>query len=525
MARGTKSSARARRPHSLPKTADVDQQVLAFELPAAANESLQPTASPHLWLCIQLPLLPLEALSGTSDSVPQAVFEDVDGVRRVLQANDDAVLAGISPGLSVNAALALLPELELRQRDIQQEQQALLKIAAWAEQYTSCVTLEPPTMLLLELAGSRRLFGGLRELRQTLSQGLDELGFSALLAIAPTPLAASWLARAGRRVCIRERTNLTGALSALPLQSCNWPLSVCELLQGMGIARVGDCLRLPRQGFAKRAGVKRLLELDRALGKLPDPRSSYRSPETFCEDRELTTELDDRDIILRVCRLLLGRLQQFLLARQQTVSQIVFSFFHLEQSATQVPVARVQTGHEVEHWFDLLQIRFERISLPAPVIAIRLQTGNSHSFTAANQSLPFSSNSARQRIGSATALLERLSARFGDELVYGMSTVEEHRPDYAWKREWPVSRLPRCQAKRPLWLLREPQKLATQDDRPLYHGLLALIEGPERLETGWWDDDGIARDYYIATSSRGTRLWVYRDRGRTGRWFLHGVFG
>lgn len=62
--------------------------------------------------------------------------------------------------------------------------------------------------------------------------------------------------------------------------------------------------------------------------------------------------------------------------------------------------------------------------------------------------------------------------------------------------------------------------------RPAYQGMLTILEGPERLETGWWDESGIARDYYIALSGRGVRLWVYRDRGDSRkRWFLHGFFG
>ena len=65
-----------------------------------------------------------------------------------------------------------------------------------------------PDLLLLEIAGSLRLFGGLPSLRQALSRDLRKLGFAAALAIAPTPLAATWLARASRRVCIRDTANL-----------------------------------------------------------------------------------------------------------------------------------------------------------------------------------------------------------------------------------------------------------------------------------------------------------------------------
>jgi protein ImuB len=55
------------------------------------------------------------------------------------------------------------------------------------------------------------------------------------------------------------------------------------------------------------------------------------------------------------------------------------------------------------------------------------------------------------------------------------------------------------------------------------------LAGPERLETGWWDADGISRDYYEARNPRGRRLWVFRVRQRreadAGYWYLHGYFG
>ena len=80
--------------------------------------------------------------------------------------------------------------------------------------------------------------------------------------------------------------------------------------------------------------------------------------------------------------------------------------------------------------------------------------------------------------------------------------------------------------RRPLWMLPEPRPLAIDRGRPLCEGPLTLLEGPERLETGWWDDAGIARDYFVACNPRGMHLWVFRNRGAKGEaWFLHGMFG
>jgi protein ImuB len=66
--------------------------------------------------------------------------------------------------------------------------------------------------------------------------------------------------------------------------------------------------------------------------------------------------------------------------------------------------------------------------------------------------------------------------------------------------------------------------LEERDGKPWLDGALDLGAERERIDTGWWDDGAVARDYFIATSARGERLWVYRElRGRRG-WYLHGRF-
>ena len=84
---------------------------------------------------------------------------------------------------------------------------------------------------------------------------------------------------------------------------------------------------MPREGFARRFGAGRLTELDRALGRLPDPRQSYRAPERFCSEYELSEEESASDLQLNVCQELLIELERFLLARAtrsgQTLSLII----------------------------------------------------------------------------------------------------------------------------------------------------------------------------------------------------------
>ncbi|NNF40363.1 MAG: DNA polymerase Y family protein [Woeseiaceae bacterium] len=537
MARFHKHPARVREAAPAPlqiadgaKASSPQQQLALGDTASPASDAFCPAATSRLWFCAYFPQLALEA--GGHGDAPLAVVEDRHGIHRVLLANRAAAERGVVAGQSANAALALLPELELEERSALREQQALESLAAWLERFSSFVSIPAGDLLLLEIAGSLRLFGGLQSLRQQVSRGLGRQGFTASLAIAPTPLAATWLARGGRRACIREARNLLPVLRKLPVACLDWPPTVMETLSGMGIDRVGDCLRLPREGFARRFGAKRLLELDRATGRLPDPRQSWRAPERFRADYEMMEEESDRELLLAICDELLAAHERFLLVRQLGTQRVTFNFYHLKAGASTLSLGCTQLERSAKCWSDLLAIRFERLTLPEPVIAVRLEGGHAQPLQAESGHLRFRGGKEGGARYSMTQLAERLAARMGLQAIDGVTTVAEHRPQQAWRsRNVLASKVSaalsraRRDLRRPLWLLPEPAPLSAEDDCPLHFGRLTLLEGPERLETGWWDDHGIARDYYTAVNPRGMRLWVFRNRGRERGWYLHGIFG
>ena len=78
---------------------------------------------------------------------------------------------------------------------------------------------------------------------------------------------------------------------------------------------------------------------------------------------------------------------------------------------------------------------------------------------------------------------------------------------------------------RPLWLLHAPRPLAEIAAVPQHGGPLTLIAGPERIESGWWDGNDVARDYFVARNPALALLWIYRERRENGGWYLHGIFG
>lgn len=475
-----------------------------------------------LWLALHLPQLPLDAFAGLdADPAPVAVIDEAGGRSQVCAVNAAAAELGVTPGLGLNAAYALAPALQTLARDTALETQRLERLGVWASQFTSTVSLAPPDGLLLEIQGSLKLFGGLARLLESVRDGLGDLDVAAQPAVAPTPLAALWGARAGGAGVWAETDTLTDALGPLPLAVTRWPARLLATLDSMGVRRIGECLRLPRDGFSRRFGRERLAELDRALGKAPDPRDALALPATFDSALELVTETDRVALIETAAGRLLDELGGFLRGRQLALETFDLYLEHTDRPPTCLSVGLAALTRDVARLKSVLHERLDASRLAAPVIGVALDAARLLPLAGCDGDL-----FARGAAGyDWPQLVERLRARLGAGAVHGLCLVPEHRPEAAWRYVEPGLRGERFEiGRRPLWMLAEPVRLAVRAGRPVCEGALRILSGPERIETGWWDGKDVARDYYVAANPDGVHLWIYRRRRAPRDWYLHGTF-
>lgn len=493
-------------------------------------------ATPHpgpLWLCLYLPRLPLEAQASRAGSqAPLAVCAEEGRRTLIITVNALASARGVHPGMPVNAALALVPELVLEARSPALEAAALSRLARWAGKFTPAVTPSPDGGLLLEVQGSLRLFNGLEALQATVARELRALGHEVRMACAPTARAALWLARAGAGRPVLTSVELRQVLAVVPVSQLGWPARTVRTLLQMGLVTVGDCLRLPREGFARRLGPARLRELDQALGRSPELQRPHVPTARFMARLELPAETTDAALLLEGCRQLLQDLQQALESRQASVRRVWCRLAHPDGPETRLCLALRQPAgpracHRAGHLAGLLRLRLETLSLPGPVTSVALQADLEPGQAPAGTDLL--GQSLRPGDG-AQALLERLRARLGGHAAQGLALRAEHRPEQAWRPvadplAAPGVREPAITTRsRPVWLLPVPERLGLVAGQPEWQGPLRLEHGPERIESGWWDGGDVRRDYYRASNPRRAMLWVYQDL-RSLSWYLHGVFG
>ncbi len=403
---------------------------------------------------------------------------------------------------------------------------ALQKLGRHAQAFTSFVSIEPPNALLLEIRGSVKLFGSLETLHARIDACWRRLAVQALSATAPSTLAALWLARAGNPrlagppIHFEELRLLPGHLAKLPIACTAWDIERLRTLRAMGVTSVGELLRLPRAGLARRLSPAVVQDLDIALARQPAARRAFVPRERFRERCDFETEIEHVAYLEKALEPLIERCAQFLRERQAGVQTLQLRLKFREAPSSRVQVGLASITSERRRLADVLCQKLMRLKLKAPVRGMELISGTLRGLSASSLDA-FAGLGAASR-DTAPQLVERLRARLGEEAVYGVVLIPEHRPEAAWRRVHELRSISASKGgegmidpkmPRPVWLLDEPVPLCKPD----------ILQGPERIESGWWDGKGVARDYYVARQSHGARLWVFQER-RSKRWYMHGVF-
>ena len=481
-----------------------------------------------LWIAVCLPRLPLESfLRASSTAEPWAVAEN----RHVLDCNAAAFAHGVRAGMARAAAAALAPSLRFRERDALRESSAVEGFAAWAGRYTPNVSLmrgdAGPHGLLLEVSGSLRLFGTAESISSALMKGAAEIGYSASAATSPTAHGSWLLARGGSPAPCATLRELSRRLHPLPVDVLECDARTLARLEAVGVRTLGEVLSLPSAGLAKRFGQGLCAELERALGTRADPREFFSPPEKFHAELELPAEVQEAEALVFALRRLILQLGGYLAARDGGVQRLRIGLLH-KDSRTDVEIGLVRPGSDTDHFGMLAREKLSALKLKEPVRKIELSADEIFGMA---PETPDMLDDRLKSAGDWHGLIERLRARLGNHAVSGIATGAAHRPEAAWRVTEPGEKSPTLEfGTRPLWLLPQPRRLdaksTTPGSSPQYYGSLALLAGPERIESGWWDGRDACRDYFIARDTAESLLWIYRERDPAkDHWYLHGIFG
>ncbi|MGK7296711.1 MAG: Y-family DNA polymerase [Candidatus Wenzhouxiangella sp. M2_3B_020] len=470
-----------------------------------------------LWTGIVCPQAPLQAClrileNGYDPDRPLAVHDTCSGRARIVECNRAARRRGVACGQAQADALALAPDLESLSRDRRAETGLLEEIALIAYGFSSQVAVTGDGVVL-ETGGSRRIHGEMDALLAALSGQLREMGLHARLGTAPVPAAACLLARARRHA--HDPAELRQLLADWPLRRLALAGAELDKLDGLGLKTVRDLLALPRFERERRLGRTLNRYLDQVHGGQQTPLVYWQPPESFRHALDLPVPTVRTEALMFALNRMLQHLEQWLRIRDRALTGLEVELHPEDRTAkTRLTTGLGRPGFQRDRLLELLRLKLDPVRLASAIerIVLCAETTTEHRPPQADLWSGTNVNDAWP------ALLDRLRARVGDEELCGLAPCPDHRPERAWKWTAPGETATAAELPpRPNWLLPEPRPCRVDD--------LRMIDGPERIESGWWDGKDCRRDYWTAHDRHGNRLWVFREYKPRQGWFVHGLFG
>lgn len=510
----------------------------------------------------------------------------------MVEASAEALRAGVCVGRSLAEARALCPSLLALPHEPAADDRAREALGRWLTRFTPVVATawqpladdEPAgkPLLLLDLTGCERLFGGVRRIALQVAAAMKHFRLPCRIAVAPTPGAAWAIASAGTQpLRVVTAPQLPAALDPLPVETLRLSPAVVASLRHLGLLTLGRLLAMPRDTLPARFGPTLLARIDQLLGDRPEPLTALAYDPPVETEMRFDGPVDSLEAVWIILEELLGRVVADLVRRGHGARRIEL-ICHADPAARLPPVTRaVQLAaptQSVRAMLELLRLSADQLECGEGFTRLQLKVPEHEKLT--DRQFLFLEDAGLEQTRELHKLFERLQVRLGEQAVIRPAFVESHLPERAWtpipalaslNTDFPSAALPRTARSkpggsrggkaarpaipaaapppllpRPTYLLPTPVEVRVlaepSDDwqgRPAQftwngntHRLVHVL-GPERISGEWWRGHDKTRDYYDALDTTGRRFWLFRvihvrnDRPTTPpttRWFLHGLF-
>ncbi|MEZ6123048.1 MAG: hypothetical protein R3C49_07720 [Planctomycetaceae bacterium] len=434
-----------------------------------------------------------------------------------------------------------------------------------------------PDSLLLDITGCGPLFGGELPLAEQLLKTLQQHRLHCRAAISDT-VAAAWafahadghfLQRTGPSQTRRSTSTSTewdlpvvlippgqaeAWLHPLPLSAGRIPLQDSLLLNQLGISNLKQLLALPSDDLPSRLSEAAIRNLNLLRGTTEEIITAI--PEAHPVKAVWTSEYPAGGIeeIRQVTAFLMPQIADQLQRRRVGAIRVRCQLKTEQGSVQKISAELLKPTQTEKELLDVLALKLETLLLPEPVASVTL-LATVMPLPIARQRDLFNTDEHIRPAEELAMVLNRLSSRLGKQAVllaeFSDSQLPEQRlqlspvmhDQHQGSSDETERRLDLLVATDdcpdtaasdfnvPLRLLNIPEKLTLpQTDVPA--GRLAWREtsseisaviGPQRMQTNWWDDTSVARDYFRVRTEAGSEFWIFRNLN-DGLWYLHGTF-
>ncbi len=454
-----------------------------------------------------------------------------------------AAAQGVSPGLRLADARALIPHLKVMPANAAADARMLAKLADWAMRYTPWSATDGSDGLVLDITGCAHLFGGEDNVLRDLAAQLSKQSLAHRLALADTPAAAWAWARYGKGGVLTTQESAE-AIRKLPVAALRISAPDAADLARLGLRRIEHITDLPRAPLTARFGKDLLGRLDQILGRGTEPLTLQRPTTPYRNRIAFPEPIGRREDIKAALDHLLSDLCMRLEADSLGTRKLNFTAYGVDATAQHVHVGAAAPSRNATHLARLFQDRLDHIDPGFGLESFTLDAPKPEHL--APKQMPLTGK--RNTTTGLMQLVDRLQARLGAGAIVELKPIDSHIPERAVMMTPAFIQNTKARAgdewiadqPRPARLLPCPELIdvvaPVPDDPPLIFRWrkvshrVARSEGPERIAPEWWQrkETTRVRDYYWLEDTNGRRFWVYRNglfnADTPPRWYLHGLF-
>ena len=349
----------------------------------------------------------------------------------ITSANAVAQEQGISKGVVVADARAIIPSLKVLDHPSDLAEKLLKRIAEWCIRYTPVVSIDLPDGLILDATGCAHLWGGEELYLQDIVTRLKQLGYTVRVAIADTIGTAWAVARYGRGNNIINSNDQSSCILALPPQALRIEPEIVERLLKLGLRQISDFFSMARSALRRRFGPQLLKRLDQAIGNATEDIDPVLPIEPYQE------RLPCLEPVITATGIEIGlkRLLQIVCRRLRTEGKglriAIFKCFRIDGRIESLDIETNRPSANAEHLFKLFEIKICSIEPALGIDLFMIEAKKVEKVSPFQQKIWDRTRGLEN--GALSELLDRLSGKIGSEQIKRYLRDDHYRPEWSFK--------------------------------------------------------------------------------------------
>jgi protein ImuB len=457
----------------------------------------------------------------------------------VVAANLKAKQVGITVGMPLADARAIVPELEILDHKPELADKLLKRIGEWCIRFTPVVAVDAPDGLFFDATGCSHLWDGDQAYVDDIERKLNTRGYDVRVALADTPGVAWAMARFGKSSLIVKEGQHGNALLALPPEALRFEGETNERLHKLGLHQIRQFISMPRSSLRRRFGQHLISQIDKALGHEIEMLEPLQPVQLFQERLPCLEPIVTAQGIEIALQELSHTLCIALQKENKGLRTAILKCYCIDNRIESISIGTNRPSNNEIHLLKLFEPKLNSIEPGLGIELFVLEAPHVDDHYPRQEKM-WAGASGLDNV-QLSELIDRMAGKIGLNSIHRYLPDEHYWPERSYKIASSLQEKTmttwRSDKIRPLHVLKWPEPIEVTapipDYPPMlfkYKGNLHKIyraDGPERIEQEWWLQQGEHRDYYRVEDEEGNRYWIFRlghYQEKVYQWFIHGFF-